>query len=160
VSEFRIDLNAFGRIRRELGEPLVEAAAVIVRDEIVAQMQPGTPRTGHTYLVPSTKAEYVASAPGEAPAERETDYVSSWKSSPAVTEGNRVAAMAYSDLQEKDGTYRGLNLEHGTTRYTEPGPDSMIVPSVVHILPRPHIGPGVAAARERIAKLVQEASSR
>jgi hypothetical protein len=160
-AEFRIDLNAFGRIKEELGKPLVTAAAKVVRNEIVSQMHPGPARTGRTYKVPATKQEYTASAPGQPPAEREGIYAGSWKSTDAIEQDGKVVAFAYSDLDpEADGTYLGLSLEHGTTRYTTPGPDSMIVPSVQHIAPRPHIGPGIAAARPQIEAMVKKASGR
>jgi hypothetical protein len=120
---------------------VVEAGAVIVREHVVDQMEPGPTRTGITYPIPGTGASYTASAPGQPPAVREGRYVASWKSTPAVRNGDFVRARAYTDLMV-DGWVLGDLLEHGTIR----------------MLPRPHVRPGMEAARADVEALLVSAS--
>jgi len=143
-AEFRLDLSAFGRVRREMVVPVVEAGARIVREEVVSAMEDAPPRTGREYLVPGTQTPYTASAPGEPPAIREGTYRNSWKETPAVEVGDTVVAAAYTDLRTEDGAHLiGEILEFGAGR----------------IAPRPHVRPAIDAAVPKIRQLVEEVSA-
>lgn len=147
-AEFRLDLSALGRVRREMIAPVVEASARIVREEVKAAMQDAPPRTGREYLVPGTKTPYTASAPGEPPALREEAYHDSWKETPAIESGGQVAARAYTDLRTEDGSHLiGEGLELGT---------SDLINYRVRMEPRPHVRPGMENAVPRIRELINE----
>jgi hypothetical protein len=135
----KLDLSkAAEQIKRDLHEPLIEAAAIIVRDTIVEVIQSSQP-AGKEYRVPGTKTKYTASAPGQPPAVREGRYVASWKSTPSVRSPSGVHAFAYSDLMTEDGRFAiGALLEDGT----------------IHMAPRPHVGPAMPIAADRIERLL------
>jgi hypothetical protein len=139
-----IDLSqhAIGVLRKRL-EPFVEAAAIIVRDEIVGVINESTP-AGRFYRVPGTGATYQASAPGQAPAEREGIYRESWKSTPAVSQGSRIIAGVFNDRTTESGEPLFPILEYGTT-------DGKLAP-------RPHVGPGIERALPKIRALARRAS--
>lgn len=148
-AEFRLDLSALGRVRREMIAPVVEAGAKIVKEEIVQAMEAAPPRTGRQYLVPGTKTPYTASAPGEPPAIREGTYRDSWKETSAVEAAGQVGARAYTDLRTEDGSHLiGEGLELGT---------SDIVNYGVRMEPRPHVRPGMENAVPRIRELIAKA---
>ena len=125
-------------------EPFVEAAAIVVRDEIVAVMEESDP-TGRMYLIPGTKRKYTASAPGEPPAIREGVYREFWKSTPAVRQGKRVVAAVFNDLRVEGGVPLWEILEFGTL-------DGKLKP-------RPHVGPAIERALPLIDALAKRSSS-
>ena len=141
-STFTLNLGVL-KLPVERSGHIVEAAATVLRDEIVQTMEQADP-TGRTYRVPGTATEYRASAPGEPPAVREGRYRDSWKTSTAVRQGTRVAASAYTDLRVgSSGQYvLGELLEFGT----------------VKMAPRPHVRPAIETAKPKINALVREAS--
>lgn len=116
-----------------------EAGAIMIRDAIVREIDPGPARTGREYRVPGTSATYVASAPGEPPAVREGRYRDSWNFTPAVTDGTRVIAAAYSD-EAVGGHALGDILEYGT----------------IHMEPRPHIRPALEKVLPEIKRMVEK----
>ena len=139
-AEFTLNLSALGWVKRELAAPLVEAGARIVHEEVVAVMEEAPPRTGREYRVPGTKTVYTASAPGEPPAIREGAYRDSWRTTPAIEEGDTVVAVAYTDLRTDDGAHViGEMLEFGTET----------------MAPRPHVRPAIDAAAARIRELIK-----
>jgi hypothetical protein len=128
----------------------VTSVATDLRDEIVAQMDPGPVRTGREYRVPGTGVidagtgkikrgtgkRYKASAPGQPPAVRLGEYAGAWQVAPATVVEDRVVAAATNDRRTEDGEHAiGEVLEYGT----EDG----------RIEPRPHIRPAmdIVAAR-------------
>lgn len=122
---------------------LVDAVAIMVRDEVVTTMDPGPPRTGIEYRIPGTvHARYTASAPGEPPAVREGLYRESWKVAPTVIQGERVIGAAYTDRKVGPGGEHvlGDNLEHGTIR----------------MAPRPHVRPALESVRPKVRALLRE----
>lgn len=125
-------------------EPFVEAAAIIVRDEIVAVINESTPG-GRFYPIPGTGAVYQASAPGQPPAEREGIYRESWQSTPAVRRGKRVVAGVFNDRRTDGGDLLWPILELGTR-------DGKLAP-------RPHVGPAIEPALPLIEALAKRASS-
>lgn len=146
MSDLYIDLSEIaGRKLRGRLTHLVEAAATLLRDEIVTTMDPGPPRTGRQYRIPGTiDAAYTASAPAEPPAVREGRYRESWKVAPAVVQGDRVLSAAYTDLKADEAGKHVLGdlLEHGT----------------ILMAPRPHVRPAVESAKPKIRALIREAT--
>ena len=114
-----------------------EAAAIMIRDAVVREIDPGPMRTGQEYPIPGTKATYVASAPGEPPAVREGRYRDSWQFSPAVNVDGMIRAAAFSD-EAVGGHALGDILEHGT----------------MYMEPRPHIGRALDKVLPEIKKMV------
>jgi hypothetical protein len=130
----------------------VEAVAEDLAKEIKRQMEEAPPRSGHEYPMPgSTSGQtYTASAPGEPPAIRLGHYRDAWAATPAVVRGDKVMAFAVNDRKTEDEEhFIGEILEYGSTRYTDPAPDSMIVPTTVHVAPRPHIRPAMEEVAAR-----------
>lgn len=136
-----IDLS--GQVRglvREDVRAAVEGVALIVRDEVVAGMEDAPARTGKRYRIPGTSTYYTASAPHEKPAIREAAYRNSWQASPAVEEGGKVVAIAFSDLKTPDGRHViGELLDMGT----------------VHMAPREHIDEAVEKATQRAERFLR-----
>ena len=144
MSTFTLHVNALRVVESRLMH-LAEAVAVMARDEVVTTMDPGPARTGNTYLVPSTKVPYTASAPGEPPAVREGIYRDSWQFSPAVREGSSIRARAFTALRTEDGKYLlGELLEYGTRR---------------PMRPRPHVRPAFESVQPAVAELVRRAAA-
>ena len=152
--------DARRRIADELVAPLVEASAITVADSVRRVINASSP-AGRKYRIPGTKStrvrdgkrgparragtRYTASAPGQAPAEREAIYRDSWTHTPAVVVGDEVAAFAYSDATVgEDNEPLGPILEDGDRRG--------------RLRPRPHAGPAIRLAEPKIRKLVNEAS--
>lgn len=139
----------------------VDAAAELVRDEIVETMENSTP-SGREYPIPGTgsrkrqrkgktvkRPTYTASAPGEPPAIREGLYLAAWKTTRGVRVGDGVQATAYNDRRVGPaGEYLlGELLEYGT---------SDLLNYRVRMEPRPHIRPALDAVRPKINELVRE----
>lgn len=158
-----VDLSGpyLDRLHAVLVTRIVEAGAEIIRDEIVAVINESSP-TGRRYAIPGTQPprrrdgqwlpgkSYRASAPGEPPAEREGLYRASWKSTPAVVEGNTVRAGVFNDRRVgRDDIPLWLILEFGTTPIV--GGDLVIQ----SLQPRPHIRPAVERARPKLRQMVQ-----
>lgn len=143
MTEFRLNVGVLNRAAAARAAPLVEAIAVVARDEVVETMEGASPRSGRQYPMPGTSSTYTASAPGEPPAVREGRYLASIKSTRAARTGSRVRARAYTDLRvgTNDEYILGDLLEHGTTK----------------MKPRPHWRPALHAAAERARQLVREA---
>ena len=138
-----IDLSAQAlRVLRKRLEPFVEAAAIIVRDEIVAVINESVP-AGRFYLIPGTGATYQASAPGQPPAEREGIYREFWESTPAVQTGSRIIAGVFNDRTTDGGEPLFPILEYGTR-------DGKLAP-------RPHVGPGMERSVPKIEALAKRA---
>lgn len=137
---FQLTTADFDGIEKML-EPLAEAGALVVRDEIVAEMADAPPRTGREYRLPDSQSSYTASAPGEPPAERTGDYLSSWGRTKAVRTATAVVAAAVSDEIHPDGVPAGLRLEEGS-QDTEP---------------RPHIRAALQRAAKRFDGLLAQA---
>lgn len=117
---------------------VMEAGAIIMRDEIVRTINQGTP-SGERYEIPGTSSHYTASAPGEPPAIREGRYINSWHWTPAAIEDDEVVAYAFTDLLV-NGWVLGDLLEYGT----------------VHMEPRPHVVPSLPAAAEKLRRLIED----
>jgi len=120
---------------------VVEAGAILTRDAIVREMDPGPVRAGKEYKIPGTDKKYRASADKQAPAVREGVYRDSWQFTPAVPVKDGVVAFAYTD-RTVNGYVLGSLLEYGT----------------VYMEPRPHVRPGMEKAIIELRKLVREAS--
>lgn len=146
-------------LAEHLVEPLIEAAAILVRDEIVSEINSSTP-AGSQYRIPGTRYRdgkkgqsrkrglYTASAPGQAPAEREGIYRERWQNTPAVREGGQVAAAVFNDASVgKQQEPLAAILEYGMK---EQGKG--------RVAPRPHIAPAIDRAEPKIRALVKEAS--
>lgn len=132
---------------RAYGRHLLAAVVTDLRDEIVAQMDPGPPRTGRIYPMPNGGGTYQASAPGEPPAIREGNYAAAWQTSPVVERGHIMIAAAVNDRKTEDGKhFIGDLLENGTQRIT-PSEDGDT--TIEHMAPRPHIAPAVDIVAER-----------
>ena len=136
-----IDLTPDGRkFVAEFAAEVVEAGAIMVRDEVVKTIESGSP-SGELYTIPGTSTKYRASAEGEPPAVREGRYRDSWDYTPAVLEGNEFVASAFTDLLVGEHVL-GEIFEFGT----------------VNMRPRPHVRQSVARAQERLKELIEDAS--
>jgi hypothetical protein len=167
---------ALDAVSSELMEPLVEAAAITLRDAVVEQINQSTP-VGRRYRIPGTRyrdgkkgksrktGTYIASAPGQAPAEREGIYRERWQNTPSVREADQVAAKVFNDATVgKAQEPLALILEKGHRI-----PDDADAPETAaakkpgktggRMAPRPHIAPAMEKAKEKIQALIQEASS-
>jgi len=131
----RLGAAGMGRGR---GAQLVEAMARIIRAAIVDEMEGAPPRTGRVYRIPGTQATYTASAPGEAPAVRGGLYRDSWGITDPVIDAQRIVAAVVNPIMV-GGVPLGLLLEEGGG----------------HVLPRPHIRPGLERARGEIEALIR-----
>jgi hypothetical protein len=116
---------------------VMEAGAIIVRDEIVQYMLDSSP-SGELYEIPGTVAEYRASAPGQPPAIREGRYINSWHWTPAVVEDDQVVAFAFTDLMVGNWVLGDL-LEYGTS----------------HMEPRPHVVPALPIAAAKLEQFIE-----
>lgn len=151
----RFDPIPLGRLTAQLADrvrPLVEAAAELVRTEVVEGMENAPARTGREYPIPGTDSTYTASAPGEPPAIREGIYRDSWKTTSAVVQGSRVSASAYTSLRTDQRNELG-----------EPGASYLIGEllefGTYKMAPRPHVRPAIDNVQPKIAELVRRASS-
>jgi len=151
-----------------LVEPLVEATAILVRDQIVQEINESKP-AGRMYRIPGTRyrdgkkgpsakrGRYRASAPGQAPAEREGIYAARWQFTPAARVGNQVVAHVFNDATVgKQQVPLGAILEYGKKAPAD-GADGDL-PAGGQNAPRPHIGPALAKAQPKIDALTKEAS--
>lgn len=142
--------------------PLVEAMAITTADEVKELIRTSKP-TGRLYRLPGTRGRgrarkrrksdpygplpasntYQASAPGEAPAEREALYRESWTYTPPVVVGDQVVATAYTARPTPDGKHLlGDLLENGTRK------------KVGAMKPRPHAGPAMRTVQPKLRRLV------
>lgn len=149
-----------GQIIPFLVEPFVEAVAILVQDQIVAEINASSPG-GRIYRIPGTRyrdgkkgtatkagGRYQASAPGQAPAEREGIYRERWQHTPPAREGNQVVARVFNDATVgPEEIPLGAILEDGISGGE--GESRMA--------PRPHIGPALQKAEPRINNLAKEA---
>lgn len=165
---------ALDAVSAELMEPLVEAAAITLRDQIVEQINQSKP-AGKRYRIPGTRyrdgkkgpsrkeGTYVASAPGQAPAEREGIYRERWQNTPSVREADQVVAKVFNDATVgKSQEPLALILEKGHRI-----PDDADAPETAEakkpgkkggrMAPRPHIAPAIEKAEAKIQALIQEA---
>lgn len=124
---------------------LIEALAVTLRDEVVDTIRQSTP-AGRQYKVPGTDTYYTASAPGQAPADRLSQYLGSIQNTPAVQEGKEVVAFAFTaeTVGQNNEHLLGDILEHGTQNG--------------NIEPRPHWKPAIVAAVPKMKALIAKAS--
>lgn len=142
-------------------KPVVEAMAITMADEVRTYIRSSRPQ-GRLYRIPGTKGPgrrrrrkksdeygplptsnmYQASAPGQAPAEREGIYRRSWTHTPAVRDGSEVVATAYSALPTPDGKHLlGEILERG---HKEGG----------RMRPRPHVGPAMRLVQPKLRRMI------
>jgi hypothetical protein len=100
-------------------------------------MEEAPARTGRKYKIPGTDKTYTAAAEGEPPAIREARYRNSWQFTPAIVQGTRISAWAYTDLMVGRWVLGDL-LEYGW----------------IHGGPFPHVRPALPAAEKRIKKML------
>ncbi len=125
----------------EFAAEIVEAGAIMVRDEVVKTIDASAP-SGEEYRIPGTEVTYRASAPGEPPAIREGRYRESWDWTPAVEDvDGSFVATAFTDLLVGEHVL-GEILEFGT----------------VHLKPRPHVRESVERAAVKLRRLIEDAS--
>ena len=163
-----VDLSRpwLGRFSVMVLEPLVEAAARIVRDKIIEVMEASTP-SGKRYPIPSTIAPrkrynpetgqweelpgkfYTASAPGEPPAVRTGGYRDAWLASGAfeARDGHGVMAVVYNSIYVGKGRVPLWDiLQRGRKDGT--------------LQSRPHIDKALELARPEIEALIRGFSGR
>lgn len=143
MTQLRINVGVLRRAAAHRAAPVVEAIAIKARDEVVETMENASP-SGLTYKVPGTNTTYVASAPGEPPAIREGLYAGSIKYTPAVDDGERIRARAYTDRRVGPGEkyLLGELLENGTETME----------------PRPHWRPAFDSVQDEARRIVREAN--
>lgn len=158
---FELNLGALHDFAEGMGEMVVEAAAIMIRDEVVTQMEPGPPRTGRQYPIPGTDASYTASAPGEPPAVREGRYVASIKYTPAIRRGDFIVARAYTDL--KVGGTGGQAELAEALGFSDGGEyvlGDLLERGTYKMAPRPHWLPGLVLVTPAIEQMLRNARRR
>lgn len=108
--ESRIE-EAKKEARRRM-HPVARGMATSAEDQVRSLMRRSTP-TGERYPDPGG-GTYVASAPGQPPAVRTREYLTSYGSTDAIDRASRVVAAVTNDRMVGGGTPLWAILEYGT----------------------------------------------
>ena len=128
--------EAKDEVRRRM-HPVARGMASSAESEIRDLMERSTP-TGERYPDPEG-GTYVASAPGEPPAIRTREYLTSYGSTDAIDRGSRVVAAVTNDRMVSGGTPLWAILEYGTFRQAA----------------RPHVRPSAEEAARGFRRAVR-----
>lgn len=129
--------RALAEIRDHLQGVPADMAEVGAR-EIVGVMERGSP-SGEKYWDSELRRQYEASAPGEPPAIRTSEYADAYGSTEAIERGSRSVAAVTNDRMVGEEGFPiplWLILEYGTR----------------FVAPRPHVRQGAVRAAEQIRR--------